>query len=335
MSRDEKATLDWQQVPEADPKLVAEATDLAARAPQPAIAGNVRLGTAGWTDRTLLKSGLFYPRGAQSPEQRLRFYAQEFGVVELDAMYYALLPAEAAANWVAWTPPDFQFDVKAFPVLTLHPIEVSRLPSDLKRAFQRAGFERRVYANRLPAELSRELELRFRMLVDPLLVAGKLASVCLQFPPWFSANRANSGHLEAVAERFSDVPLAVEFRHKSWLVSERRERVFDLLRRCNMSYVCVDEPDVPGAGVPPILEVTNARLALLRFHGKNLAGWQKRGATVHERFGYLYTPEELRAWTEGLRRLASQAEHVHAIFNNCVRNYAVLNAKNLAVLLEE
>ena len=47
----------------------------------------------------------------------------------------------------------------------------------------------------------------------------------------------------------------------------------------------------------------------------------------------LYEPSELRAWVEPIRRLAEKAERVQAIFNNCVRNYAVLGAKDLAVLL--
>jgi uncharacterized protein YecE (DUF72 family) len=81
--------------------------------------------------------------------------------------------------------------------------------------------------------------------------------------------------------------------------------------------------------------VTNPRLALVRFHGQNRAGWDKKGASVLERFDYLYRPAELGAWVEPVRRLASEAETVHAVFNNCVRNYAVLNAKDLAFLVGE
>jgi uncharacterized protein YecE (DUF72 family) len=325
---------DLGRIPEAEPELVAEATELASRAVRPAITGNVRVGTAGWTDPTLLKSKSFYPPDAQSSQARLEYYARQFGLVEVDATYYALLPAEAAEHWATWTPSSFRFDVKAFPVLTGHPIEISRLPGDLKFALEQAGFERRVYPNKLPAELTHELELRFRLLLEPLLREGKLSSVCLQFPPWFSANRGNARHIEAVAERWQDVPLAVEFRHKSWLASERRARVFDMLRRCNLSYICVDEPDVERGGVPALIEVTNPKLSIMRFHGRNVAGWQKRGATVHERFNYLYSSAELSAWIEALKKLSSEAEQVHAVFNNCVRNYAVLNAKGLAVLLE-
>jgi uncharacterized protein YecE (DUF72 family) len=81
--------------------------------------------------------------------------------------------------------------------------------------------------------------------------------------------------------------------------------------------------------------VTAPRVAIVRFHGQNLHGWDKRGASVLERFNYLYTPGELSAWIGRVKQLSERADSVHAVFNNCVRNYAVLNAKDLAVLLEE
>jgi uncharacterized protein YecE (DUF72 family) len=84
---------------------------------------------------------------------------------------------------------------------------------------------------------------------------------------------------------------------------------------------------MPGAAT---LAVTNPRLAVVRFHGKNARGWAKKGASVHERFSYLYAPDELQPWTTRLLELAGRAERVHATFNNCYRDYAVLNAKELA-----
>ncbi len=155
----------------------------------------------------------------------------------------------------------------------------------------------------------------------------------LQFPPWFQATRGNARRIEALAARLEGVPLAVEFRHRSWLADERSVRVVDLLKAHRIAYVGVDEPDVAQGGVPPVTFVTNPKLAVVRFHGQNARGWHG-GASVAERFDYLYSPAELQAWVEPVRRLAAQAERVHAVFNNCVRNYAVVNAKGLAALLE-
>jgi uncharacterized protein YecE (DUF72 family) len=322
-------------IPEADPDELAEVEELAARAPMPARVGNVRTGTAGWTDKTLVKSGLFYPAKTTTAQARLEHYGRHFSLVEVDATYYALLPPEVAQNWLRWAPPELVFDVKAHPVVTGHPIDVSRLPADLRDELEAAGRTGRVYRDRIPAEVGDEIERRFAELLEPLLSARRLGALMVQFPPWFTATRGNVRRIEALRQRFAEVPLSVEFRHKSWLLPERRERVLDLLRAERISYVCVDEPDVAGGGVPPLVAVTHPELSLIRFHGHNLAGWSKKGASVHERFDYLYGASELRAWTEPARRLARESREVHAIFNNCVRNYAVLDAKGLAALLGE
>jgi uncharacterized protein YecE (DUF72 family) len=316
------------------PDAMDAATELSMLAPSLSRWHNVRAGTAGWTDKTLIKSGLFYPKGTSDAASRLDFYAHHFTLVEVDATYYTLLPPATAEKWVANTPGEFVFDVKSHPVLTGHPIDVTRMPGDLRGELERLGHDRRVYPDRLPEALAREIEARFRALVDVLAGGGRLGCVMLQLPPWTTATRGNVRRLEVVAERWSDVPLAVEFRHPSWLAPERRERVFELLARHRLSYVCVDEPDVVGGGVPPAVAVTNTDLAIVRFHGHNVAGWHK-GASVEERFDYLYSPEELRAWVAPVKRLAEEAREVHAVFNNCVRNYAVLGAKDLVALLAE
>lgn len=317
-------------LPEPDPERLALASGLAAEAATPARVGVVRFGTAGWTDPTLIKSKAFYPPKTSSAADRLRFYASHFPLVEVDATYYSLLPRATSERWLDDTPSSFRFDVKAFPSLTGHPIDVLRLPGDLREACIALGHARRVYPDKLPAELQREIAARFLDFLQPLREGGRLGAVFLQFPPWFTATRKNARALELLRELYPDLPFAIEFRHASWREPERRERVRSMLRAMRASYVCIDAP-----GTTSVIEVTDPRLAVLRFHGRNAEQFGRRGASVVERFNYLYVPEELRSWVEPLRRVADEAEEVHAVFNNCVRNYAVLNAKDLAVLLEQ
>ena len=322
-------TGDRAKPPPPDPERLARATALSTGAPLPAEVGSARFGTAGWTDRTLIESGSFYPKPTLSAEQRLRHYAAHFSLVEVDATYYALLARELAERWLSWTPPAFRFDVKAFPLFTGHPIDVPRLPADLRLACAAAGHTGRVSPKALPSELSAEMARRFCDFLAPLTREGRLGSVLLQFPPWFGATRENARRLELLRHDLPQLPMSVEFRNPSWLLPERRERVFELLRGLELSYVCVDEP-----GMPPVIAVTHAPLAIVRFHGHNRAGWEKKGASVHERFDYLYDPSELSAWVAPLRQLQREAAEVHAVFNNCVRNYAVLGAKDLAALFQ-
>ncbi len=318
--------------PIEEPAHYAQARRLADAAPLPAAVGNVACGTAGWTDPTLLKSHRFYPKGANKSEARLRHYAQHFRLVEVDATYYTLLEPIRAVRWLQWTSADFVFDVKAHASMTGHAVDAQRLPKPLRERVEPLADGPRIYSRHLPTELLEAMWLEFEASVRPLLEAGRLGSVLMQFPPWFTATRGNVRHIEALAERWADYPIATEFRHGSWMAPERRERVFALLERLAWSYVVVDEPQVAGGGVPAITRVTNPELAVFRFHGQNTAGW-RRGSSVVERFNYLYRPQELEKWVPAIREAARQAKRVHVVFNNCVRDFAVVNAKDLAALL--
>src|SRR5581483_11000460 len=66
--------------------------------------GEVRVGTASWTDPTMTARGVFYPDGASSAEDRLRYYATKFPLVEVDATYYALPREQQSKLWVERTP---------------------------------------------------------------------------------------------------------------------------------------------------------------------------------------------------------------------------------------
>ena len=92
----------------------------------------ILVGTASWTDKTLIDSGKFYPAEARSPEARLRYYTQQFPMVEVDASYYAIPTATTAQAWAERTPPEFTFNVKAFRLLlertSFKPVTAQRAP---------------------------------------------------------------------------------------------------------------------------------------------------------------------------------------------------------------
>lgn len=306
---------------------------LAACTPVPARLGNVLAGTAGWTDPTLVKSHRFYPKGVSSPAQRLSFYASQFPVVEVNSSYYALPGPRMVAQWVERTAPDFVFNMKAFAPLTQHPVEPARLPPDVQRALPAALLDkRRLYPADLPAEIRDALWERFRQALDPLRQARKLGVVLFQFPPWFTATRGNVRVIEDCRTRMDGLPFAVELRHGSWGAPDRIERVVDLLRDLGAFYVIVDEPQGKQNSMPPTALVADPRLAVVRFHGRREETWDAP-VSVNEKFRYLYDPAELAPWAETVARLSQEAEQVHAIFNNCVSDSAVLGARGLMTLL--
>ncbi|HTO25795.1 MAG TPA: DUF72 domain-containing protein, partial [Gaiellaceae bacterium] len=160
----------------------------------------------------------------------------------------------------------------------------------------------------------------FRLFLDalePLRRTGKLGGILFQLPPYVVFKEASLDYLEWAREQVGGDEMLVEFRHVSWLEEAHRAESLAFLERIGASYVTVDAPrsDTARNLVPTIPAVTS-ETAYVRFHGRNLATWNKRGGSAAERFDYLYSDEELREWVEPLRELAAQSERAFAFFNN-------------------
>ena len=148
--------------------------------------GQVRVGTSSWTDPTLIESGRFYPASAKNAEARLRFYASQFNLVEVDSSYYGLPNEKTAGLWVDRTPDNFIFNIKSFRLFTQHPTPQLALPSDIRMALPReASAKSNLYLRDLPEELVKEVWRRFESALLPLDSAGKLGAVLFQFPSWY------------------------------------------------------------------------------------------------------------------------------------------------------
>jgi uncharacterized protein YecE (DUF72 family) len=294
---------------------------------------SVRIGTCGWTDPTLIKAGTFYPAGANTAEERLRYYASQFPIVEVDATYYALPREEQAGLWVERTPPDFVFNVKAYSLLTQHPTMAKTIPVDLRESILPEHRDKqRLYPKHLAAEAVEEIWDRFAEALLPLDSAGKLGAVLLQFPEWHVPSRANREYLQLAREKLADYRLCVEFRNRTWLATEKdRDRTLGFLREHELALVCVDMPQGFRSSMPPVAEVTNPALSVVRFHGRDPKAWEKK--TVSERFRYRYEVDELREWVPKVEHLAEGAREVHALMNNCYSDYATTNARQLMDLL--
>jgi len=298
-------------------------------------AGKVLVGISSWTEPTLVKEGTFYPPEAKSAEERLRFYASQFPIVEVDSSYYFPPSERNSALWIERTPKDFTFNVKAYSLLTQHPTKVDSLYKEVKEALpEELAGKRNVYAERIPPELLDEVWQRFASALMPLHSAGKLGCVLFQFPQYFVISRKAKDYIVGCKERLPDFRIAVEFRHKSWMEERNREETATFLAEHDLPLVCVDMPQGFDSSLPPVALATSRSLAVVRFHGRNREAWEKKTKTAAERFDYDYSKRELQTWVPKIASLAEEARETHVVMNNCYRDYAVNNARQLASLLE-
>ena len=275
------------------------------------MAATIRIGTCSWADEALSK--WFYPPKLPAKE-RLAWYAEHFDTVEVDSTFYRLPSESAVTGWAERTPAAFTMHVKAFGLMTRHPVKAEVLPEDLRAELP---VDDRGRVDRPPRELRGEVFRRFREALEPLRAAGKLGGILFQLPPYVVHKESSLDYLEWAREQLGEDEMLVEFRHRSWLDDEHRAESLAFLERIGAGHVVVDAPrsDTARNLVPTVVARTSAT-AYVRFHGRNLAIWNKRGGSAAERFDYLYSDEELEEWVPPLRELAGQSEQAFAFFNN-------------------
>lgn len=240
----------------------------------------LRIGTSGWTYASW--RGVLYEKGL--PQGRwLERYAEAFDTVELNATFYRLPKGEQFASWKRRTPPRFAFAVKGSRLIT-HIKRLKGVEEDVETFFSRV----------------REL--------------GRKAAVTLwQLPPSLERDDERLGSFLRLLPRAKTRRQAVEFRHRSWYVSE----VYALLERRGVGLVLPDSASRETMTAPEIRQT--APFTYVRLH----YGRGRRGE---------YTESQLRAWA---RRIAAWRREgdVYVFFNNDWEGFAVRNALRLKSLL--
>ena len=297
-------------------------------------ASTIKVGTASWTDKTLIACGRFYPKGCGTAEARLRFYAAQFSIVEVDSSYYAMPTPATAQLWAERTPVGFTMNVKAFRLFTTHATEPKVLHADI-RAELPPGMPPRLFYGDLPRAITSELWRRFHEALLPLRAAGKLGLVHFQFPPWVVRGEAGRATVAHCIEHMAGHDCAVEFRHRSWFEGPHAAATLAFLRSLDAAHTVVDGPQGFSNSVPALWEATTPRHALLRLHGRNTLTWNVKGQTsASDRFNYDYPESELEELVPKIERLALTAMQTHVIFNNNMEDQGQRNARTLSRLLD-
>src|SRR5207237_10418660 len=149
----------------------------------------VLIGTCSWADEALSKH--WYPRGLPAGE-RLAHYAQHFDTVEVDSTYYRLPAEEMVARWAERTPDEFVMHVKAFGLMTRHPVKLETLPPDLR---DEAPVDDKGRVDRPSREFRGDAFQRFLAALEPLRSQGKLGGILFQFPSYVVRKASSPGYL--------------------------------------------------------------------------------------------------------------------------------------------
>ena len=260
--------------------------------------GEVLIGTSAWTDHNP-----FYPPGIK-PAEQLPFYARYFPIVEVNTTYYRIPSLRLVDGWVERTPAGFVFDVKP-------PRELTSTPEQPRGE---------------APEPDADVAAAFAEAISPLAEAGKLGAVTFQFPPSYRNTEEHQEYLRLLPELLPGYPIAVEFRRRDWLDAEHAEDTLRLLEEAGLSYTMADEPQFGTGSVPPLYAVTNPKLAVVRFHGRNAQTWYKFAGSSRDRFDWDYTQQELGEWLPKIEEARREADAVHVFFNTNAGNQGPRNA---------
>ena len=289
----------------------------------------VRIGTCSWADEALTKH--WYPKQVPAKE-RLPYYAERFSTVEVDSTYYRVPERSMVQGWADRTPEDFVMHVKAFGLMTRHPVRLEQLPPDLREGMP---VDERGRVDRPPRELRAEVFRQFLGALEPLREAGKLGGILFQLPPYIVWKKSSLDYLEWARDQLGSDAMLVEPRHRSWFEEDVRSDLLRFLEEHGMAWVVVDAPKVDAKNVPDTLVAVTTPMAYVRFHGRNAETWNVRGGSAAERFDHLYDEDELREWVGPLRELSNAAENAYAFFNNNNQTNGVAQAPAGAMLLKK
>src|SRR4051812_9902773 len=289
----------------------------------------IRIGTCSWADEALTKQ--WYPKEVPARE-RLPWYAEHFSTVEVDSTFYRVPTEQMVQGWADRTPDGFVMHVKAFGLMTRHPVKLEQVPPELREGLP---VDARGRVDRPPREARARVFSEFLEALEPLRDGGKLGGILFQMPPYVVWKPSSLDYLEWANDQLGDDAMLFEPRHRSWFEDDVRDELLRWLEERKIAWVVVDAPKVDAKNVPETLVATTTPIAYVRFHGRNAGTWNTRGGSAAQRFDHLYDEDELREWVAPLRELSDRAEEAYAFFNNNNQTDGVAQAAAGAQLLRK
>ena len=260
----------------------------------------IRIGPAGWSYKDW--EGVVYPQKPGKTFDPLEYIARFFNTVEINSSFYRPPTPSTTKSWA------------------------NRVAANKEFAFS-AKLHRLFTHER--GKATKKDEKEFRVGMDVLAKAGKLGAVLLQFPWSFKNTDEDRVYLAKLLEKFSDYPLVLEVRHRSW----NDEEVYEWLEERGVGICNIDQP-LFAKSIRPEARTTS-RVGYVRLHGRNYQNWFREKAGRDERYNYLYSLDELDPWLVRIKEVAKNTRETYVITNNHFRGQAVVNAVEIKAALEE
>ncbi|HEX9723813.1 MAG TPA: DUF72 domain-containing protein [Vicinamibacteria bacterium] len=259
----------------------------------------LRVGVAGWSYPDW--EGVVYPATKPPRFDPLTFLVGFFDTIEINSTFYRPPKPSTAASWARRSEgnADFRFTTKLYKSFTHE-----RAASSEDEALVKDG-------------------------LAPLVEAGKLGALLLQFPWSFKNDPDSRQYLDGLLDRFRDYPLVMEVRHASWDQPE----FYEYLSGRGVGFCNIDQPRI-GRSLGPS-ERTTGPVGYVRLHGRNYRDWFREDAGRDARYDYLYTDEELDPWMDKVSRIAEDSAETYVITNNHFRGQAAVNALQIKARLKK
>jgi uncharacterized protein YecE (DUF72 family) len=260
----------------------------------------IRIGPAGWSYKDW--EGIVYPQKPGKSFDPLEYLARFFDTIEINSSFYRPPVPTTTKSWAKRVAENKNFIFTA----KLH----------------------RVFTHER-GKATKKDEKEYRQGMDVLAKAGKLGSVLLQFPWSFKNTPDERVYLAKLLEKFSDYPLVLEVRHSSWNTPD----VYEWLEERGVGICNIDQPVFKKSIRPQAL--TTSPVGYVRLHGRNYKDWFREKALPHERYDYLYSPDELDPWLVRIKEVAKHSRETYVITNNHFRGQGVVNAVEIEAALKE
>lgn len=257
----------------------------------------IRVGPAGWSYKDW--QGIVYPAAKPKGFQELTYISEFFDTVEINVTFYRPIPARTSQSWVK-------------------KVEGNRRFKFTGKLWQGFTHDRNASA---------QDEHLFKEGYAPLLEAGRLGAILMQFPWSFRNTDENRHYVARLRQRFAEYPLVLEVRHASW----NEPGMLDWLSDMDLGLCNIDQP-LFHRSIKPGAEATST-VGYIRLHGRNYKQWFAEKAQPHERYDYLYTVDELEPWVDRVKTVAARTKDTYAVTNNHYVGQSTVNALEIASLL--